>query len=145
MDTILEGFLSWQFLSFCLAIGAVVFVVRVLVEYAMENWWPLKSWTAANKNSKLWRELILPILPIALGVTAALLAKQYPYPEGFTTTSGRLTFGLVSGFTSGLIVRLYKSFLTSKISEFGQKIVSMSPSRRKKTDQNSDDSNNKDQ
>lgn len=132
MDTVLQAFLSWQFLFFCLAIGAVVFVIRKVVEYGMDNWWPLKQWKKAHKDAKLWRSLILPILPILLGQAGALLAKSYPYPEGFSSTSGRLVFGLVAGFTSGLIVRLYMSFLSSKVSEYSEKITSMVGSRKKK-------------
>ena len=123
MDTLLQAFLSWQFLFFCLAIGAVVFVIRQVVEYGMENWWPLKQWKAANRDAKLWRGLILPILPIVLGQVGALLAKGYPYPEGFSSTSGRIVFGLVAGFTSGLIVRLFRSFLSDKVSEFKNNIA----------------------
>lgn len=122
MDTILHAFLTWQFLFFCLAIGAVVFVIRQVVEYWMENGWPLKQWGAANKDNKLWRGLILPILPILLGQVGALVAKQYPYPEGFSSTSGRIVFGLVAGFTSGLIVRLFRSFLSDRVSEFANNI-----------------------
>lgn len=125
MDTILSALLSWQFLFFCIAIGAVVFVIKLVVEYAMVNWWPLKQWEAAHKESKIWRGLILPILPIALGLAAALLIKQYPYPEGFTSGGAKVVFGLVSGFSSSLIVRLYKSFLSSKVSEFAVKVSSM--------------------
>lgn len=122
MDALIQAFLSWQFLFFCLAIGAVIFVIRQVVEYGMENWWPLKQWKAANKEAKLWRGLILPILPIVLGQVGALLAKSYPYPEGFSSTSGRIVFGLVAGFTSGLIVRLFRSFLSDKVSEFKNNI-----------------------
>jgi predicted PurR-regulated permease PerM len=130
MDTVLHAFLSWQFLFFCLAIGAVVFVVRKLVEYGMDNWWPLKQWKKAHKDAKLWRSLILPILPILLGQAGALFAKAYPYPEGFSSTSGRLVFGLVAGFTSGLIVRLYMSFLSSKVSEYSERLTSVVGRRR---------------
>ena len=122
MDTVIHGFLSLQFLFFCLAIGAVIFVVRQVVEYGMENWWPLKQWNAANKDAKLWRGLILPILPILLGQVGALLVKGYPYPEGFSSTGGRVVFGLVAGFTSGLVVRLFRSFLSDKVSEFKNNI-----------------------
>lgn len=122
MDTVIHAFLSWQFLFFCLAIGAVIFVIRQVVEYGMENWWPLKQWKAAHKEAKLWRGLILPILPILLGQVGALLAKSYPYPEGFSSTSGRVVFGLVAGFTSGLVVRLFRSFLSDKVSEFKNNI-----------------------
>lgn len=124
MDTILQGFLTWQFLVFALAIGAVVFVIRQLIEYWMTAWWPLKGWKAANPDAKLWRELILPILPVNLGLAAALLATNYPYPEGFGSTAGRIGWGLVAGFTSGMFVRLYKSFLASRTAEFSEKISS---------------------
>lgn len=124
MDTILQAFLSWQFLFFCIAIGAIVFVIRQVVEYAMENWWPLKGWVAANSNAKVWRELLLPILPIVMGPAITFFATGYPYPEGFTGNSSRIIFGLVAGFSSGLIVKLYNSFLSSKVAEFASKITS---------------------
>lgn len=130
MDNIIQALLSWQFLAFSLAIGVVVFVIRQLVEYGMDNWWPLKQWKAANKEAKLWRGLLLPILPIALGLGFALFAKSYPFPEGFTTTSGRSVLGLVAGFTSGLAVRLYKSFLSSSVSEYSAKISSFVKTKR---------------
>lgn len=141
MDSILQALLSWQFLFFCLAVGAVVFVIRLFVEYGMENWWPLKQWRTANKDSKLWRSLILPILPIALGLLAGLVAKGYPYPEGITSTSGRLAFGLVGGFTSSLIVRLYVSFLSSKVSEFRDKVNTMLNQRTPSRDADADRAN----
>jgi len=121
MDTILQAFLSWQFLAFSLSIGAIIYVIRQVVEYAMIHWWPLKQWKAANKQSKVWRALILPILPILLG-GASFFITTYPYPEGFNTSAGRLAFGLVAGFTSGMFVRLYNSFLASSIADFAQKI-----------------------
>ena len=135
MDTILQAFLSWQFLAFALAIGAVVFVIRQLVEFWMVNWWPLKQWSAAHKDSKVWRGLLLPILPILLGQGAALLLHNYPYPEGFSTTGGRVVFGLVAGFTSGLFVRLYKSFLASKTAEFSEKVSSFIRPRKKNNEE----------
>lgn len=136
MDSVLQGLLSLQFLFFCLAIGAVVFVIRQIVEYAMVNWWPLKQWNAANKDSTIWRGLILPILPIMLGLGATVFAKSFPYPDGLTTTSGRLVFGLVAGFTSGIVVRLYNSFLSASVADFSERISS---SMRKKKDDDNDD------
>ena len=134
MDTILHAFLSWQFLFFCIALGAAVFVIRQVVEYAMKNWWPLKGWAAANSKAKVWRDLILPIMPIVLGQVAALVAHQYPYPEGFSTVSGRVVFGLVAGFSSGLIVKLYKSFLASTVADYAARIKDAAkPKPKRKT------------
>jgi hydrogenase-4 membrane subunit HyfE len=109
MDTVLQALLSWQFVLFCLAVSAIVFVVRKFAEYAMENW------AAAAKESKLWRELILPILPIVLGTACAFLAKKYPYPDGLNTGSARIAFGLVAGLLSGLVYKVVKGTLSSKL------------------------------
>lgn len=119
MDTVFEAFLSWQFLFFCISIGAIVFVIRQVVEYAMINWWPLKQWAAANKDSKLWTGLILPIMPILLGPLMAVFITQLPYPEEFSTNeSSKFVFGLVAGFLSGFVVKLFKSYLSYKASEY---------------------------
>lgn len=108
MDTIFQALFSWQFLLFCLAIAAVLFVIRRVAEYAMANW------KSAAKESKVWKELILPILPVFLGPVAAFFAKQYPYPDGLTSNSARVAFGLVAGLLSGLVYRVLKSMLTYK-------------------------------
>lgn len=156
MDTILQAFLSWQFLFFCIGIAAVVFVIRKVVEYWMANWWPLKEWAAANKDNKLWRDLILPVMPIILGQLAGFFFKQYPYPEGFSSGSGRFVFGLVAGFSSGFVVKLYLAFLSSKVSEFASKITNnnaqtnqivteIKPTDEEKLEESVRDSINKDQ
>jgi hypothetical protein len=111
----LQALLSWQFLLYCLSIAAIIFVVRKVVEYALDN--PKIPTGKMNKKSKFWRELILPILPVVIGPLGALLAKQYPYPEGLSSLSGRLAFGLVAGLLSGLVYRLVSSFLLSKLNE----------------------------
>lgn len=109
MDTILQALLSWQFVLFCLAVSAIVFVVRKVAEYAMAN----ISWAA--KESKLWTDLILPILPIVVGLAYAFLAKKYPYPDGISAESARITFGLVAGSLASLVYRAVKSVIVSKL------------------------------
>lgn len=110
MDMILQALLSWQFLIFCLAIAAITFVIRRIVEYILDN-----PKIPASKTSKLWTELILPIMPVILGCVAGIVSKQYPYPTGLELTSGRIAFGLVAGLLSTLVYRVINAFLTSKI------------------------------
>lgn len=121
MDTVLQAFLTWQFLFFCIAIGAVVFVLRQIAEYVITNW------TFASKESKLWRDLVLPISPILLGSVGAVLLKQYPYPAEIVSAGGRFVFGLVAGFSSSFIVRMYTAFLQDKISELSVKLTGLNP------------------
>lgn len=111
MDTMLQALLSWQFLLFCLALAAITFVVRKIVEYVLDN-----PSVPASKESKFWKELALPILPVLLGCVGAVVAKQYPYPDGLTSISGRVAFGLVAGLLSGLVYRVVNSFLVGKVS-----------------------------
>ena len=111
MDTVLQAFLSWQFVFFCLACAAVTFVARKIVEFVLDN-----PNVPASKSSKFWRDLFLPIFPIVFGPLGAWLAAGFPYPEGLATSSARVVFGLVAGFLSGFVYRIVKSFLASKIS-----------------------------
>lgn len=138
MDNIIEAFLSWQFLFFCLAIYAVVYVIRTFAEYLMANW------AFAAKESKLWRDAILPTLPIILGQLGALSFVKYPYPEGFSSRGGRIAFGLVAGFSANFVARIYKSFLSNKITGLTSKVSSMVKGTSTNST-NAEDSINKDQ
>lgn len=102
MDPILQMFLSWQFIVFGLAVAAIIFVVRTVVEYFV-------------KKSQIWKELILPILPVFIGGFFSLFIKSYPYPNDLTSTGSRLVFGVVAGLLSGLMYRVIKSLINQKI------------------------------
>ena len=108
MDTILQTFLSLQFLFFCLGIAAITFVLRKIVDYILT----LKG----LQNNKLWNELILPIMPVILGVLCASVAKRYPFPDIFgVSVSAKMNFGLVAGLFSGLVYKIIKGLLSQKL------------------------------
>lgn len=109
MDNIITTLFSWQFISFCLAISAVLFVLKTTAEYIMSLWKPIQG-------SKLWKELFLPILPVVIGSVGAVVLSSYPYPENITTISARLVFGLIAGLFSGLIYRIIKALIIQKVS-----------------------------
>ena len=113
MDTVLQALLSWQFVLFALAIAALTFVIRKVVEYALDN--PSIPTGKMTKEDRLWKELLLPILPVVLGAAAGFLAKKYPFPDGLTNPSARLAFGLVAGLLSGLVYRVIKGTLAAKV------------------------------
>lgn len=108
-DTILQTLLSWQFLVFGIAVAAVMSVLRTLIEYLMTSWAPVA------KESKLWNELLLPILPVIIGSCAAVYDRTFPYPDGLTTKGGRLVFGLVAGLLSTLFYRVVKALIDQKL------------------------------
>lgn len=119
MEQLFFTLFSWQFLFLCIGIGAVVFVVRYITEFIIKNFLTLDKDSTLNK---FWGNLVLPIMPIGVGLVFTLYATGYPYPEGFEASSGRAIFGLVAGFSSGLIVRLYKSLLSNKVTELVSKV-----------------------
>lgn len=112
MDNALQALLSWQFVLFCIAVSAVTFVVRNIVDYV------LQKYNIQPQDSHLWSNLILPILPVFLGTIGALIATQYPYPLEITSASGRLAFGLCAGLSAGLVWRWIKSAIGDKIASF---------------------------
>lgn len=105
MDNILGVLLSWQFGIFSLSIFAITFILRTVGEYLF------KYIKIIAKESKLWTELILPILPVVLGPITAILITTYPYPEGLSTVGSRFVFGLVAGLLCTLLYRIIKAQL----------------------------------
>lgn len=109
MDPILSVLLSWQFILFGLAIAAIMYVVRIVVEYFIQ------LAKGDPKTSKLWNNLFLPILPVVIGSVFALKIKTFPYPEGLVTAGDRFIFGLVAGLLSTLLYRVVKSMISKKL------------------------------
>lgn len=111
MDTGLQALLSWQFLLFCLGIAAITFIMRKIFEFIVLD----NPKMPGSKASRLWTDLLLPVGPVFTGAIIAFFAKHYPYPNGIVSASGRILFGLVAGFLSGLIYRVIKGMLKAKI------------------------------
>jgi hypothetical protein len=109
MDTLLQSILSWQFLSLCLVIFAIVkYIVRSPIEYILTRY--KQQWL----KNKLWNDVLLPVIPLIVGTIFALVAKQYPYPN-ITSVSGRFVFCCAAALLSGLVYRIFKSILISKV------------------------------
>jgi hypothetical protein len=125
MDPILSTLISWQLVFFSLGVAAGVFVIRKIVEYLMANH------QFFSKESKLWTELLLPILPIFLGASCAILFKMFPYPSGLVSWSGRFIFGLVAGFLSSTVYRVMNALLGEKIGAVVSAVTSRLPNAGK--------------
>ncbi len=124
MDPILQVLLSWQFILFGLAVAAVVYVFRLVIEYLAS----LFKADLTDPKNKLWNDLILPLAPIVFGVLGALVFTTFPYP-GFTANAAgvvargdRLIFGLVSGSLSTLMYRVIKALLYQKLVDTAQNL-----------------------
>jgi hypothetical protein len=127
MEGILTNFFSAETLVFCVVIALSVLITRHLVEGAAkgiakmfpDKWEPF--WIA------LWRENILPYLPVGMGGLLGWMVDAYPYPESFSATvTARIFFGIVCGLASGLVYRhvkqLARKMMPEKVEELEEKV-----------------------
>ena len=110
MDSILQAFLSVQFLLAAFAIAGINFFTRKVTEYLLA--------TILAKNDfvkKFWNDLVLPLSPLVTGFLCGIFATNYVYPADITTVTARAAFGIVAGMFSGLVYRVTKSMLKQKL------------------------------
>ena len=107
MNEFLAIFITWQFLVLCLGIAAVTFIVRTIVEFAILN----NPRMPGNSSSRLWRDVILVILPILLGILFFFVGKSFAYPTAITESYGKFLFSAVAGLLSPTLYRVIKAML----------------------------------
>ena len=108
MPDILSQLFTLSTLVFCVTIFVLVWVQRRIIELTFPE----------ILNAKYWRELIIPIWPIATGSVVAAFMSSYPYPDIFKNTwSTRAAFGIFCGLFSGFIYRLIKKNLLEKLGQ----------------------------
>lgn len=109
----LDDFLGWHTLIF----GLVCWILTFFTRRILENIYPsIKKQTDANAPgvsykttfSRWWNEVILYAMPAVWGGICAVAAVQYPFPQGISSVSGRLFFGVVVGFFSSFLYKVVK-------------------------------------
>lgn len=121
MDDALSQFLGFHTLVFALACFILTSITRHVVETAVPAVVAKKtqaqeaSTVYGSSLSVWWNQVILYVLPVFWGATAALVAKMYPFPPGIQATSGRIFFGIVVGFFSGFLFKVVKKALLGKV------------------------------
>lgn len=107
MDAALQQIISLSFILFALMISGLVFLVKRVVIYGKTHGWK-------GFQSDVWSKLILPVMPIVVGITLALAFKFYPFPPGLTGASGRFVWGVFAGMVSSGVYTIFKNFLEQK-------------------------------
>ena len=116
---------SWQLITFSLSVVAMVFVLKTVCEYT------ISAITKTDpQNSKIWNDMILPILPILMGMIGGFLFIGFPYPDGLVSPSGRFIFGSVSGLLSTTVYRYIKAAIAAKSSSLGSTVSATIPSNQ---------------
>ena len=103
----LSFIVNLNFLFLCLGISAIVFVFKTIIEFIF------KFYSRNKFVYKLWKNLLLPLMPVLIGVLV-LFDKTYPFPENFNGIISRSMFGLTAGLFSGLVYRLIKELIIKK-------------------------------
>jgi hypothetical protein len=110
-DAFVNNFFGWHTLIFM----AVCYILTFFTRRTVETMWPSlqkkadendPAKTYLTKMARVWNELILFVIPVFFGAVTAMLAKKYPFPEGFQTLSARALFGVVTGFFSGFAFKI---------------------------------------
>lgn len=98
--------------SFCIAL--IVLILRRIVEGVIKKIPVTFSPHMMKHIVFVWREWVIRGLPIILGGLFALLLKDYPFPEAFTTSdSARTAIGLVAGLFSSTVYGFLKVHISN--------------------------------
>ena len=91
-DFDITQFATPGFVVFCLAIYAISFSVRRIVEGIFKKY--------ALAERYFWREVVVVVLPVVVGLTIGAFLKAFPYPDGFTGHGSHMLYGLFCGLSS---------------------------------------------
>jgi prepilin signal peptidase PulO-like enzyme (type II secretory pathway) len=117
MDNALSSFLGWHTLVFALACWILTFFTRRIAEMARPG----------LKENRWWTQVILYAIPVFWGGSSASLATMYPFPEGISSFSARLFFGVVVGFFSGFMYKVVKKVVLKKVGAKEEDLPSAAP------------------
>ncbi|MFA5758016.1 MAG: hypothetical protein WC942_01365 [Clostridia bacterium] len=132
MESALLSIFSLVFFVFSFGIGLTVAIVRIISE---RLWKKLEIVIPDRFESFLldiWKEWVLPALPIILGVLGAYFLSDYPFPSEFASSnSGRVFFGIIAGYFSKDVYRFAKyhirKYLPKEVKEKIDSIANYSP------------------
>jgi hypothetical protein len=106
MDEPLSLFLSAQTLLLCLGTYVVTFVVRRIVE----------AFRPTVKANHYYRELFLPLGPIANGALLALILPTWMPELVATSVAGVMLYGAIAGLFSAFLYTRIRSWVRAKTS-----------------------------
>lgn len=90
---------AWPTFVLGLFVYVVVFAIRTILEKTLPS----------VAGSMVWRDIVLPTVPSLIGLIVALV-PSYPVPAPFSS-GGRPFYGIVVGFLSAWIYRVFKAVL----------------------------------
>lgn len=101
------------------SIFILTYFIKRIVQTAMP-WWVKQhdenspKVTYLTRGARWWNEVILYLLPVALGVLAGALLHSNFFFDGIGDKGGRLGFGGGVGWFSGVLYKIVKKLLWQK-------------------------------
>lgn len=104
MEDVFQTFFSAQTIFLCLGVYVIVYVQRKIIE----------TWKPKIKFNRWWREIFVPIGPIAVGAALGLM-KNLVWPDILGESVGaRILYGAVCGLFSAFIYNRIRAWIKSK-------------------------------
>ncbi len=117
LQTGFEIFANWQTVVFCLALYIVTYVTRTVIESQFKDF----------ATKPLWKELLLPLGPIACGIGFVFIAKKFPWPTPISSiVSAKIMYGAICGLVNGWVyarVRAWFNVAADGGNEFAAKVL----------------------
>lgn len=67
-----------------------------------------------NALSRWWNQVILYSIPVIVGCLVGLIQVEFIFGSQINTLSGRVFYGMVVGFFSGFLYKIFRRALASK-------------------------------
>lgn len=96
-----EQYFGWPMLVLMLLVNFIVLLIRRGAEGKFPQ----------LKKDKTWEDIVLPVLPVFIGVTFAMKYLNWPFPEAFALYPLRQCLGATVGFTAALGYKILKSIV----------------------------------
>ena len=120
----MEDILTWQTGVFTLAIFVFSFLLRRTAEVIFPT---LRQDTPLSTAQRVWEELLLPSIPVFVGIAFGIAVKSWPYPAVLVSRGSHVIYGAVCGFFSSYAYRVVKATITQKFSVDLPDIAGASP------------------
>jgi hypothetical protein len=106
-----EVLFTWQVIVFTLSIFVFTHFVRRILEAVFPT---IRKDTPLSTWQNIWDKVLLPSLPVLVGILMAALAKSWPWPPGLVKWTSRAIMGGVLGFFSTWFYMIAKSIIKDK-------------------------------
>lgn len=114
LNSLASTIFNVQTIYLCLAIYVVTYLIRRVIEGTWSILIQQGDAKKASLSSRIWGEVIVPILPIIIGGALSFCAKTFVWPDfAVKTKLARILYGCICGLFSAFIYNRIRGWLKS--------------------------------